>query len=146
MGELFCVMFPDSEIAKSFKLGPSKCAYLITYCSIFQELSSAGCWSSSVFVASFDEYSNRITQDEQMDVVFRYWDTTEATGKTRYYSSEFLGHTRAEDLFNKFEQSMSRLEQKEMLQLSMDGPSVNWKVFWLLCERRESNGYHSIRW
>ena len=26
-----CVMFPDSEIAKTFKLGPSKCAYLITY-------------------------------------------------------------------------------------------------------------------
>ena len=43
MGELFCVMFPDSEIAKTLKLGPSKCAYLITYCSIFQEPASAGC-------------------------------------------------------------------------------------------------------
>ena len=31
-----------------------------------------------------------------------------------------------------------------MLQLSMDGPSVNWKVFRLLCESRESNGYPSL--
>ena len=31
MGELFCVMFPDSEIAKLFKLGSSKYAYPIPY-------------------------------------------------------------------------------------------------------------------
>ena len=96
------------------------------------------------FVASFDECSNGITHDEQMDVVLRYWDATEATVNTRYYSSEFLDHTRAEDLLEKFEQSMSHLEQKMMLHLSMDGPSVNWKLFPLLCESRESNGYPSL--
>ena len=95
------------------------------YCSIFQDSSSAGCKAVLYFLASFVECSNRITQDEQMDVVLRYWDTTEATVKTRYYSSEFLGHTRAEDLLENFKQSMSHLEQKKMLQLSMGGPSVS---------------------
>ena len=71
-----------------------------------------------------------------MDVFLRYWNTTEATVKRRY-SSEFLGHTGAEDLSEKFEQSMLHLEQKKMLQLSMDGPFVNWKMFPLLCESRE---------
>ena len=111
---------------------------------MFQDSSSAGCKAAPYFVASFVECSNIITQDEQLDVVLRYWDTTEATVKTRYYSSEFLGHTRAEDLSEKFKQSMSHLEQKKMLQLSMGGPSVSWKVFRLLSESRESNGYPSL--
>ena len=114
------------------------------YCHIFRESASAGCKAAPYFVASFDECGNRITQDEQMDVALRYWSTTEATIKTRYYSSEFSGHTRAEDFLEKFEQSTSHLEQKKMLQLSMGGPSVNWKVFRLLCESRESNGYPSL--
>ena len=97
MDELFCVMFPDSEIAKTFKLGPSNSAYLFTYgiAPYFKNLLQQAVKAAPYFVASFDECSNRITQDEQMDVVLRYRDTTEATAKTRYYSSEFLGHTRA---------------------------------------------------
>ena len=100
MGELFCVMFPDNEIAKIFKLGPSKCAYLITYgiAPYFKNLLQQAVKAAPYFVASFDECSNRITQDEQKDVVLRYWDTTEPTVKTRYYSSD---HTRAEDFLEK---------------------------------------------
>ena len=64
MGELFCVMFPDSEIAKSFKLVPSKCAYLITYgiAPYFKYLLQQAVKAAPYFVASFDECSNRITK------------------------------------------------------------------------------------
>ena len=91
MGELFCVMFPDSEIVNTFKLAASKCAYLITYgiAPHFKNLLQQAVKAAPYFVASFDGSSNRITQDEQVDIVLRYWGTTGATVKTRYYSSEF---------------------------------------------------------
>ena len=66
--------FPDSKIAKTFKLGPSKCAYLITYgiAPYFKNRFSRLLKAAPYCVASFDECSSRVTQDEQMNVVLRY--------------------------------------------------------------------------
>ena len=65
-----------------------------------------------------------------MDVWVRYW----ANGNivSRYLTSEFMGHASAEDMLRKLESASSCLNRKGLLQLSMDDPNVNWKLFNLL--------------
>ena len=41
----------------------------------------------------------------------------------------FLGHTCAQDLKKEFEEGIQKLEMKKMVQVSMEGPSVNWKLY-----------------
>ena len=35
--------------------------------------------------------------------------------------------------------SLSRLNNRQILQISMDGPRVNWKLFSMLCEERQKD-------
>lgn len=46
---------------------------------------------------------------------------------TRYFSSEFMGHSTAEDMVEVFHKSTESLSYKNLVQLSMDGPNVNLK-------------------
>ena len=73
--ELFEAMIFDSEIAKSFKLSKAKFGYFINfglacYCKdlLVKEVKAA-----NNFVVSFDESLNKVLQEEQIDVQFRYW-------------------------------------------------------------------------
>ena len=54
---------------------------------------------------------------------------------TQYFDSQFLGHNTADDL-NSLKASLSKLNNRKILQISMDGPRVNWKLFSMLCEDR----------
>ncbi len=46
----------------------------------------------------------------------------------RYLGSEFIGYaTAAADLLTHFNDDIRQLDPKRLLQVSMDGPSVNWK-------------------
>lgn len=49
--------------------------------------------------------------------------------KTKYIGSEFLGHSSAADIVKKLTKMLSETGLRNLLQLSMDGPYVNWKVF-----------------
>ena len=59
--------------------------------------------------------------------------------KSRYLSSGFLGHTTAKDLKRAFEECTEKLDLKNLIQVSMDGPNVNWKMLDLIVEDRNSN-------
>ena len=52
--------------------------------------------------------------------------------RTRYYQSEFMEHATAENKVNVFEIATSDLHAGNLLQLSMDGPNVNWKLYDLI--------------
>ena len=71
-----------------------------------------------------------------MDFIFRYYKNDQVM--TRYLSSAFLGHTTAEDLKLKFEEATQNLDTKRMVQVSMDGPNVNWKMLSKITEERSS--------
>ena len=43
-----------------------------------------------------------------------------------YLTSVFLGHARADDLLTKFLDGVKGLPIDKLVQISMDGPSVNW--------------------
>ena len=72
-----------------------------------------------------------------MDFVVRYFNKDRVT--CRYLTSGFLGQTHAEDLKKKFEEGIKDLEKKKMLQVSMDGPNVNWKLYDSIVQEQSEN-------
>ena len=90
-----------------------------------------------MFVISFDEFFNEELEKEQMDFIVRYFKDGEV--KSRYPSSGFLGHTTAKDLKRAFEECTEKLDLKNLIQVSMDGPNINWKMLDLIVEDRNSN-------
>ena len=64
-----------------------------------------------------------------MDLGVRYWDQEKNRVISVYLTSQFLGHTRAKDLVDKFLSGLSKLDLRNLVQISMDGPRVNWKFY-----------------
>jgi hypothetical protein len=138
---LFPRMFPDSQIAKQYSCGKTKCGYLIKFGLapyFHKQIVSAVSKKECLYTVSFDESFNKTIQEEQMDLILRFWDEERQRVVSRYFDSEFLGHTRAADLLNKFLKGLESLDQGNMVQISMDGPSTNWKFYDELVDQRNS--------
>ncbi|XP_077484032.1 uncharacterized protein LOC144094048 [Amblyomma americanum] len=140
-GELFQKMFPDSEIAKAFSCGEKKCAYVLYhglrlyFLSCLQhEIEQCGS-----YVVLFDESLNDYLQRKQMDIHVRYWDAVSERVTTRYYTSVFMGHSRAEDIQEKLLNALDCLPLSKIVHLSMDGPNVNLKCFKNLQSHLQNN-------
>ena len=88
------------------------------------------------FVISFYESLDIELHEEQLDFVGRYFNKDKGT--CSYLTSGFLGHTHAEDL-KKFKEGINDLEKKKMLQGSMDGPNVNWKLYDSIVQEQNEN-------
>lgn len=78
------------------------------------------------YVAGFDESLNKVTKKQQMDLNIRYWDEESNSVVTCYFTSRFLTRSRAMDLLEAFQQGLQMLDLGKMIQVSMDGPNVNW--------------------
>ena len=122
---LFKFMFLDSEICKQISLSSSKMLYLIWhglgpyFC---QELLS--CLEKCDFlVVSFDEVSKK----GQMDLMSKYWDENTNRVPVRYLNSAFMGHPTSEDILESFKFALNPIDIRKIIQISMDGPGVNWK-------------------
>ena len=72
-----------------------------------------------------------------MDFNVRYFKNDKV--ESRYLTFLFLGHTTAKDLKKKFEEATEQLDLKKLIQISMDGPNVNWKLLDSIAEYRSSN-------
>ena len=107
-------------------LGSTKSAYLITHglAPFFHdELLKL---ISLKYVICFDEAFNEISKKRQMDIVIRFWDSSMNKVCSRYLSSSFMGHSAAEDIMNNFLEASSEMKLCNLVQVLMDGPSVNW--------------------
>ena len=127
---LFAAMFPDSAIASKFTCGKQKANYLLCHglAPYFKELLLTTVREQDAFVLLFDESYNSITKNKQMDVLVRMW--TSATRVTScYLCSVFMGQDRASDIREHFLQSTQDVGLQNLLQVSMDGPSVNWAFY-----------------
>jgi len=126
--ELFRAMFPDSKVAEKFSLGKTKASYLINYglAKFFAKQLEDKLKSTESFVICFDESMNRVVQRGQMDLVVRYFDDSTNQVITKYLTSVFLGRATAADLLAKFKEGIAGLPRSKVMQISMDGPSVNW--------------------
>ena len=127
IGDVLRAMFTDSDIAKKFKCGSTKLAYLVCFgiAPYFTEQLINKVRKAVCYVISFDESLNPICQEGQMDVIVRYFYRDKVV--SQYLQSQFLGHASAQDLVSAFKQGTSKLNPSKMLQVSMDGPNVNFK-------------------
>lgn len=138
MKDILKMMFPDSGIAKKMSIGSTKMSYYITYGlgpfyhnNLLQEIN--GC---SDIVVCFDEAMNRISQRGQMDIIVRFWGKNDFVS-TRYFGSAFMGHCTSDDLLASFKTVLAAVPLSSLLQVSMDGPTVNWKFMDLLAKDME---------
>ena len=53
-----------------------------------------------------------------------------------FFVNYFFGHACAEDLMKKVEEDIQELDMKKMDQVSVDEPSVNWKLYDRIVEER----------
>ena len=146
LDKLFQLMFPDSSIARSFSCGEKKCAYLIC-CGLTpyfkQQLQDQERILDS-FVILFDESHNDYTHNQQMDIHIRFYDETRNAVHTRYMTSAFLGHATAAIMVDAFLDVCRGVNLNRMLQLSMDGPNVNWSFYGKLMAEVHDDRNHSL--
>lgn len=123
------LMFTDSEIAAAMKLSRTKIGYTIAYGlgPYFQSQLLDEIRDSHHFCVSFDESLNTISQKEQQDIWVRFWSKVSHRPETRYIGSAFLGHTKASDLINGYKCQLKSIDLTKMINISMDGPNVNFK-------------------
>ena len=72
-----------------------------------------------------------------MGIFITFWDKLNSKVETRYLTSIFLGHTRADDLLKACQETTFKLELDKRLQVSMEGPSVNWQFYEKLIKSQE---------
>ena len=130
ISKLFSRMFSDSNIAKSFSLARTKCGYFINFgvAPYLKDQLLSIIDTSTFFVVFYDESMNRIFQEELMDIGLRYFNDDMGLVETKYFDSAFLKRPNSENLHEKLLQSLSDLMLEKLLEISMDGPNVNWDV------------------
>ena len=123
-------MFSGNDVAHQFSLGKTKARDMILYgIAPYCKAELLGQINSSPqFSLSFDESLNTAPQKYQIDVNIRFFNNTTSMVVTRYLDSKFLERPNADNLFTCIRESVSGLSESKFLQLSMDGPSVNWVV------------------
>ena len=141
LNNLVSCMFPDSQLAKSLKLGADKVRYSINFglTPFFKSLLYEYIKKSCCFVACFDESLNLVTQTCEMDIVIRFFNESKNLVESRYWNPKFFGHGTAADLEREFEKHMEELDQSKMCQISVDVASVNWKFFSSVTKKREED-------
>ena len=80
---------------------------------------------------------NKSLQKNQMDVQIRYWCPTSNLVKVRYWGSTFQYEASAEVLVLALLEVLKDLDLSKMVQLSMDGPNVNWLILKMLQKEGE---------
>lgn len=124
-------MLPDSAIAKQFACGESKAAYMCHFGigPYFQKKLLEACTNVDYYTLLFDETLNQSNQKKQMDIHLRFWDSNLNKVFTQYLTSAFFGHGTAEDKLKSFYEVTEKIDLSKLLQISMDGPNVNWKFY-----------------
>lgn len=94
---LLAKMFPEDDIAKKMTMSASKAAYSINFglSPYFQKTLDESLKESNFYTLCFDESLNKVTQNEQMDISFRFVDRKSKRTVYRYYTSVFLDFTGA---------------------------------------------------
>ena len=134
----FQAMFPYDKVVANFNCGKDKTKYLVNY--------EIGPWmkeqlqvqvDNAVYVVvGFDESLDKVTQTCQMDLNVRYWDSVDHRVKVRYWDSTFLGHSKHTDLLTHYNDSIMKIDSSKIVQVSMDGPSVNHLFYDKLVKHR----------
>ena len=114
---LFTTMFSDIGIVNNFSCGKTKCRYfgpkrkfgILPY---FVELLNSLLKDVDHFVTLFDESFNCNVKTNQVDLHIQFCDSNKDIATARYYGSEFLGKSPANDIWSHFKQFLGPLEKR----------------------------------
>ena len=123
ISDLFKTIFSDSQIASECQISQTKLKYLINFgiAPYFWQILVDGINCGSFFTLSFDESLIEVTQTSQMVLVIRFWHTINNLVSVRNWNSKLFGHTKADDILAKVNDSVGTLDLRKMIQVSMDG-------------------------
>ena len=109
LSKLFQQMFPDSKIANVFSLGRTKCGYYTNFgiAPYLKDLLISKVKAAPIYAASYDEYLNRVFQEEQMDIHLRYFNEETQMVESRYLDSPFVKRPNSGNLHNELLNSLS---------------------------------------
>lgn len=131
--DLFPLLFPDSMIAKKFSMKKDKTAYVVSFGlgPYFADKMKLRVKNKSYFAISIDESLNKVSVKAQLDVIVRFYSDTDKNLNTEYFTSIFLEECTSEKLCLAIIDGLQELEVNilNMIQLSLDGPNVNLKLF-----------------
>ena len=123
----FQTMFPDSAIARSYSMADTKAQYVIKF-GIADYLKKKLIYDvkNTPFSFLFDESTNNQVK-KQYDGYVSYWSLRYDQVVTAYAGSLFVGHCKADDLVEHYNEFIRKLELSSdyLLHLGMDGPNVN---------------------
>ncbi|KAJ8665773.1 hypothetical protein QAD02_007435 [Eretmocerus hayati] len=128
------LMLPRRKELRDFQLGRTKLSYSITHglaLYFAEELISSASHADGI-VVGFDESLNQVLQKNQMDVAIKFFNKSTGEVETRYLTSVFLQHCKAEDLLKALLQALFGLDLELLAQVSLDGPNVNLSLLELL--------------
>ena len=81
-----------------------------------------------------------------MDFVVWYWDNVKNEVSVHDLNSKFLGHAAALDIIYEFNEGIIELNKGQLLQMSMDGASVNWAFLKEIQKHHEQEECHNHSW
>ena len=110
---------------------------ILDFTPYYRDLLLSEVIASPIFVLSYDESMNVILKNEQMDCGVRYWDAGFGVVQARYIDSKFLRRPNSQNLVDKLIEATEMLDLGKLIQVSMDGPNVNWEVLKMLNEHRQ---------
>jgi hypothetical protein len=140
LGDIFQMMFSDSSTAKKISIGRTKLAYTITYglAPYFHNQLLREVMKCHKLVVCFDEAFNQVCQQGQLDIFIRFWSDDTNIVSSRYFGSAFMGFASAKHVLDSFKEALAEVPLNKILQVSMDGPAVNWKFIDLLTSDDDS--------
>ena len=141
---IFKKLFPDSGIASQFTCSETKSMYLSCFgIAPYIVKTLEANLKDQPFVIMFDESLNQDMQKKQLGLILRFWDTN--TVNSRYYTSDFLGRACATDPLESFEKNIEcKISLQNLVQLSMDGPNVNWSTYNKLQHKLETQHHFQL--
>ena len=114
--------------------------YKLYICALLQKEPHQGSQLHTIFSCSFDKSLNRISLDEQMGTYVPCWGDENSMVKTKYLDTQFLMRPSADNRHGELPAALGDIPEQKMLQISMDGPKMNWRVFELLNSFRGGRG------
>ena len=117
-----------------------------TFVWLYHKLLISEVKESPFFTLCFDESLNPVLQNCQMNCGVWYWDEKRGISKVRYLDSKLLNRPNSKNLYEKLLEVLSepKIGLEKMIQLSMDGPYVNWEVLKFLIEKRAEMGFPDL--
>lgn len=109
--ELFTTVFPDSATTKNFSCRKTKCSYIVNYgiTPYFLELLNSQPKEFEHYLTLFDDSFNHVVKQSQIDLRIQFWDSSNKSVATRYYSLENLGKAEATNIYSNFEHCLESL-------------------------------------